>query len=158
LYGKMPGAETHKVIRRYAAGARLTDTEEALRPAKVAGGMRPVLWRMHDKGSYRGMQYPSSTYNTCSTQSPCWRHPMARSDAGKQNVTISISPETVRKARILAARRSTSISRLLSQEIERLVGAEEAWERAERSALALLEQGFHLGGLIVASRDEWHER
>jgi predicted transcriptional regulator len=83
---------------------------------------------------------------------------MARSDGGKQNVTISISPETVRKARILAARRSTSISGLLAQEIERLVGAEEAWERSERSALALLEQGFHLGGLIVASRDEWHER
>jgi hypothetical protein len=83
---------------------------------------------------------------------------MARSDAGKQNVTISISPETVRKARILAARRSTSISGLLAQEIERLVGAEEARERSERSALALLEQGFHLGGLIVASRDDWHER
>jgi post-segregation antitoxin (ccd killing protein) len=83
---------------------------------------------------------------------------MARSNAGKQNVTISVSPETVRKARILAARRSTSISGLLAQEIERLVGAEEAWERSERSALALLEQGFHLGGLIVASRDEWHER
>ena len=83
---------------------------------------------------------------------------MAQSDSGKQNVTISISRETVRKARILAAARSTSISRLLSEEIERLVGSEEAWERSERSGLALLEQGFHLGGLIVASRDEWHER
>jgi predicted transcriptional regulator len=75
----------------------------------------------------------------------------------KQNVTISISPETVRKARILAARRSTSISGLLAEQIEMLVGAEEAWERSERSALALLEGGFHLGGR-AASRDEWHER
>ena len=83
---------------------------------------------------------------------------MARNNAGKQNVTISIRPDIVRKARILAARRSTSISGLLSEEIERLVGSEEAWERSERSALALLEQGFHLGGLIVASRDELHER
>ena len=83
---------------------------------------------------------------------------MARTNAGKQNVTISISPETVRKARILAARRSTSISGLLAEEVERLVGAEEAWERSERSALALLEQGFHLGGVIPASRDELHER
>jgi hypothetical protein len=66
--------------------------------------------------------------------------------------------ETVRKARILAARRSTSISGLLAGEIERLVGDEEAWERSERSARALLEQGFHLGGLITASRDELHER
>jgi hypothetical protein len=83
---------------------------------------------------------------------------MTRINAGKQNVTISISPETVRKARILAARRSTSISGLLAEQIEKLVGAEETWERSERSALALLEQGFHLGGLITASRDELHER
>jgi hypothetical protein len=83
---------------------------------------------------------------------------MTRSDAGKQNVTISISRDTVRKARILAAKRSTSISGLLAEQIEKLVGGEEAWERSERSALALLEQGFHLGGRITASRDEWHER
>jgi predicted transcriptional regulator len=76
----------------------------------------------------------------------------------KQNVTISISPETVRKAKILAARRSTSISRLLAEQMEALVAGEEAYERAERSALALLDQGFHMGGLISASRDELHER
>jgi predicted transcriptional regulator len=83
---------------------------------------------------------------------------MPKLTTGKQNVTISISPETVRKARILAARRSTSISRLLAEEIEKLVGAEEAWERSERTALAMLKQGFHLGGGISVSRDELHER
>jgi len=83
---------------------------------------------------------------------------MARKNTEKQNVTISISRDTVRKARILAVRRATSISGLLAEQIERLVGGEEAWERSERSALALLEQGFHLGGRITASRDEWHER
>ena len=83
---------------------------------------------------------------------------MALSSTEKQNVTISVSRDTVRKARILAARRSTSISRLLAEQIERLVGGEELWERSERSALALMEQGFHLGGRITARRDEWHER
>jgi hypothetical protein len=58
----------------------------------------------------------------------------------------------------LAARRSSSISGLLAEQIEILVGAEEAYERFERSALALLEKGFHLGGFIPASRDELHER
>ena len=77
---------------------------------------------------------------------------------GKQNVTISLRPETVRTAKILAARRSTSISALVAEQIELLAGAEEAWERAERSALALLEQGFPLGGRITATRDELHER
>ena len=83
---------------------------------------------------------------------------MGNSNTGRQNLTISITPETVRKAKILAARRSTSISGLLAEQIEMLIGAEEAWERSERSALALLEEGFHLGGRITVGRDEWHER
>ena len=76
----------------------------------------------------------------------------------KQNITVSISSETIRKAKILAARRSTSISRLVAEQIEQLVGAEEAYQRAERAAMALLENGFHLGGVITATREELHER
>jgi hypothetical protein len=76
----------------------------------------------------------------------------------KQNVTVSLSPETIRKARILAARRSTSISALLAEQLEALTGEDEAYERAHRSALSLLEKGFHLGGVITASRDQLHER
>ena len=79
-------------------------------------------------------------------------------DRAKQNVTISLSREVLKKAKVLAARRETSISGLLAQEIESLVGNEEAYERAERQALALLDKGFHLGGVIRASRDELHER
>lgn len=76
----------------------------------------------------------------------------------KQNVTVSLTQQTLRKAKILAARRGSSISGLLAEQIEILVGEEEAYERAERQAVAFLEQGFHLGGVIRASRDEWHER
>jgi hypothetical protein len=76
----------------------------------------------------------------------------------KQNVTVSLSQQTLRKAKILAARRGSSISGLLTQQIETLVGEEEAYERAQRQATALLDQGFHLGGVIRAARDEWHER
>jgi hypothetical protein len=77
---------------------------------------------------------------------------------GKQNVTISLDRQVLRKAKILAARRATSISGLVAQEIESLVGEDEAYERAERQAAALLEKGFHMGGVIRASRDELHER
>ena len=76
----------------------------------------------------------------------------------KQNVTISLDREIIHKAKIVAARRSTSISGLLARQIEILVGEEEAYERADRQALALLEEGFHLGGEILVSRDELHER
>ncbi len=76
----------------------------------------------------------------------------------KQNVTISLSRQLLKKAKILAARRETSISGLLAQEIESLVGNEEAYERAQRQAMALLDQEFHLGGVIRTGRDELHER
>jgi hypothetical protein len=76
----------------------------------------------------------------------------------KQNVTVSLPQQTVRKAKILAARRGSSISSLLAQQIEILVGEEEAYECAERQAALMLDQGFHLGGMIRSTRDEWHER
>ena len=81
-----------------------------------------------------------------------------REKTDKQNLTICLDRETIRLAKIIAARRSTSISGLLARQIEILVGEEEAYERAQRQALSLLDQGFHLGGVIRATRDEWHER
>ena len=59
---------------------------------------------------------------------------------------------------MLAAQRSTSISGLLAEQIESLVGKEEAYKRSQHAALALLKEGFHLGGVITATRDELHER
>ena len=76
----------------------------------------------------------------------------------KQNVTVSLTQETIRKAKILAARRGSSISGLLAEQIELLVGEDEAYERGRRQALALMDKGFHMGGMIRATRDEWHER
>ena len=71
---------------------------------------------------------------------------------------MSISPRTLQKARGLATRRAISISELLAEQIEALVGEDEPYERAERQALALLDTGFSLGGMIPGTRDEWHER
>lgn len=83
---------------------------------------------------------------------------MAGSQSEKLNVTISLSRQVLKKVKILAARRETSISGLLAQEIEYLVGNEEAYERAERQAEALLDKGFRMGGVIRARREELHER
>ena len=69
-----------------------------------------------------------------------------------------ISPRTLQKARGLAARRAMSLSELLAQQIEALVGQDEAYERAERQAMELLDTGISLGGMIPGTRDEWHER
>ena len=76
----------------------------------------------------------------------------------KQNVTISLTRQTLQKVKVLAARRATSISGLLAKQVEILVGEEEAYARARRQAMTLLDQGFHMGGVIRASRDQLHER
>jgi len=77
--------------------------------------------------------------------------------AERQNLTVQMDRELIRKARILAAKRGTSVSGLVASELQRLVGDDEAYEAARRSALQLLEKGFHLGGKRV-SREELHER
>jgi predicted transcriptional regulator len=76
----------------------------------------------------------------------------------KQNVTVSLSTQTIKKVKLLAARRSTSISGLLAEQIEALVGAEEAYAAAHQSAISLMEQGLHLGGTAPFTRDELHDR
>src|SRR6185503_17988160 len=59
-----------------------------------------------------------------------------------QNITVRLDRRTLRKAKILAAKRNTSISGLLAAQIETLVGEDDAYEQAHRRALALLDQGF----------------
>jgi hypothetical protein len=76
----------------------------------------------------------------------------------KQNITVRLDRRTLRKAKVLAAKRNTSISGLLAEQIEALVGEDDAYEQAQRLALALLEEGLHLGGRIESTRDEWHDR
>jgi hypothetical protein len=78
--------------------------------------------------------------------------------AQKRNVTISLSPQVIQKARILAVKRSTSISGLVAEQIEALVSDDEAYETAHREALALMKRGFHLGGEHRINRDELHDR
>lgn len=76
----------------------------------------------------------------------------------RQNITVQLDKETIHKAKVLAAKRGTSVSGLLAAELERLVGNDESYEVARRSALQFLERGFKLGGTIRASREELHER
>jgi hypothetical protein len=75
----------------------------------------------------------------------------------KQNVTISLSRQVLRKAKILAAKRDTSIRVLLSRIVEAMVADDEGYEQAKRRAFALLDKGFHLGG-VMAPREDIHER
>ncbi len=76
----------------------------------------------------------------------------------KQNITLSIDKELIRRARVLAAQRQTSVSRMLSEELQKLVEDFNQYELAKKQALNYINRGFHLGGKITASRKELHER
>ena len=76
----------------------------------------------------------------------------------KQNITLSINKDLIRKAKILAAQNQTSISGMLSRELQKIIDDSEKYELFKRKALININQGFHLGGKITVSREELHER
>ena len=73
-----------------------------------------------------------------------------------RNITLKLPTETLRKAKIVAAERGTSISALLAEKIEELAGEDEQYEAARRHALRWLDRGWKMGGR-PASRDDLHE-
>ena len=76
----------------------------------------------------------------------------------KQNITISLDRELIRKARVVAAQRGTSVSGLLAAELAHTIEEADTYQRARRQALATLANGYHMGGQSLPSRDELHER
>lgn len=76
----------------------------------------------------------------------------------RQNITLSIDREILRRARLIAAERSTSVSGLLTEELERLVLDRDRHELAKREAIAELRRGYDLGGGPLPSRDAVYQR
>ena len=78
----------------------------------------------------------------------------------KQNVTLALPADTLRRLKVLAAERDSSISRMLTEQLEELLDRESGYERARTRALRDLERGFELGlgDKVTWSRDELHER
>lgn len=78
----------------------------------------------------------------------------------KQNVTLSMPKEVLRKAKILATRQGTSLSNLLTQTLKELVAHEEGLRAAHQNHRELLDSGLDLGtkGQTSWTRDELHER
>jgi hypothetical protein len=77
-----------------------------------------------------------------------------------RNVTLSIPKEILLKAKLLAVKRQTSLSGLLTRALEQIVQQEDAYAHARQRHLQQLEQGTDLGtcGQIETRREELHER
>ena len=76
----------------------------------------------------------------------------------KTNITLKLDKDLLRRVRVLAAERDTSVSSLLTEQLERTVRDREQYEAAKKRALSILKKGFDLGYKPPASRDEMHER
>ncbi len=76
----------------------------------------------------------------------------------KQNLTLSLEKELIKKVKVLAAQKETSITGLLSEYLEKLVTQEEAYLAAKKKALELLDKGYSLGGKRMNRRESLHER
>jgi hypothetical protein len=77
-----------------------------------------------------------------------------------QNVTLAIPKDILRKAKILAIHKNTSLSGLLTQTLVDLVAHQEAYEQARQRNVGLLKKGIDLGtqGQVSWKREELHER
>lgn len=77
-----------------------------------------------------------------------------------QNVTLAIPKDILRKAKILAVQKNTSLSGLLTQTLVDLVAHQEAYQQARQRSLTLLKNGLELGtqGQIAWKREDLHER
>jgi hypothetical protein len=75
-----------------------------------------------------------------------------------QNITLSIPKKTLRKIKLIAVQRNTSVSKLIAETFEKITDEDRAYNEARDRQLAWLEKGFNLGFEKPASRDELHDR
>lgn len=76
----------------------------------------------------------------------------------KQNLTLSIEKNILKKGRVIAARRGISISKMISGVLKDIVENDDRYEAAKRNALQLLKRGIRLGGKITWKREDLYDR
>ncbi|MEJ2164691.1 MAG: DUF6364 family protein [Desulfobacterales bacterium] len=76
----------------------------------------------------------------------------------KQNITLSIDKELIKKGKIIAARKEISVSKMMGNLLREIVDQHDRYEAAKRNALAMMKKGLHLGGRINWKREDLYER
>jgi hypothetical protein len=76
----------------------------------------------------------------------------------KTNITVKVDADLAHDAKILAAKRGTSVSRLVAKQLEELVRHDKTYQSAMQRAIARLNKGYDFQWQRPANRDELHER
>lgn len=75
----------------------------------------------------------------------------------KRNLTVQLDDNVIHRAKVAAAKRGTSVSGLVTQELERLVDADDRFEDAQRRAERALGRAQPRGGRHW-TRGELHQQ
>jgi hypothetical protein len=75
----------------------------------------------------------------------------------KRNLTVQLDDDVIRRAKVLAAKRGTSVSGLVAAELARLVTEDERYEEAWRRARTAMGDATVRSGRRW-NRDELHDR
>jgi len=77
-----------------------------------------------------------------------------------QNHTVSLPKALVKKVKIVAAKRNTSVSELLTASLEEIVLQDDRYDSTMRRLVERARKGYDLGssGHIEVMRQELHER
>jgi predicted transcriptional regulator len=77
-----------------------------------------------------------------------------------RNFTLSLPEELLREAKVVAARRGTSVSALVAGALAELVERESGYAAARERSLAMMQRGFPftIADRIAWSRDDLHQR
>jgi len=77
---------------------------------------------------------------------------------GKTNLTVQLDTDVVQRAKVLAARRGTSVSAMVARQIAELVAQDERYEAAQRRAFELMDEAGAHGGRNWTREDIYAER
>ena len=76
----------------------------------------------------------------------------------KTNITIRVDEETAREAKVLAARRGTSLSQLVASQLQSMLKADLRFDKARSRALKRLRRGYDLHWTPPPDRGELYGR
>lgn len=75
----------------------------------------------------------------------------------RSNLTLQLEADVIRRARIVAAKRGTSVSALAAKQLMELIDEDDRYEQARERAEAILAQATSRGGRTWI-REELHDR
>lgn len=78
-------------------------------------------------------------------------------DPTKRNLTLSLPAELIRSAKVLAAKRGTSLNGMVRESLEGMVRSEDTVQDALQRILSFSAEGLYLTTRKV-SREELHDR